>query len=568
MSSAGGGENRKKRHKTTRNPDGKTKRCRAISRVTERETNCNMSKRNLVYIICAMSIALLGFISVQIYWTYQVFDLQEQVFKNTVHQAMNEVVFQTNRRDISDRVLHYKQNAELIHRIDTLNTYMAALRKRYPSVDFDDCAFCQNPSCQGSQTNFVLSDPPRLPDSLIDSRLSASQIRRLKNLYRTWEQDRTMLLLNSRLIDDLLRVTMRHTPEQSLLRRIDPYQLDTLIWRELNAKGIHTDFEWGIFSSDYSKLVVRRSKDYGVRLLQSPFYYRLFPNDPSPESYFIIVDFPQQTVFIASRMWYVGLVTLLLFALQLFAFAYTVRAVLRQHRFSTQKTDFINHITHEIKTPISTISLVCESFRDPDIHYGEDELRNLFDMVHHESKRLQQLSRQMIEISTLEDGFFQLERVECDLHEIIRQAITHSGFQIMLNRGRIQTDLQASNTQIFGDKQRLTSVFTNLIENANKYCERAPLIHISSRNTDSGIEITVADNGIGISKKQWHKVFEKLYRVPAGNTQKHYGFGLGLSFVKSITEQHKGKIRMESELKKGTTFHLFFPAEKKEATQA
>lgn len=517
-----------------------------------------MSKKNLIYIICAMSIALLGFISVQIYWTRQVFKLQEQIFKNTVNQAMDEVVFQINRRDISERVLRYRQHAELIRRIDTLNNWMAILRQSYPYIVFGEHAFSPKP-----QDNFILTDPPLPPDSIstaIGPQPSAIHIRRLQSTYRAWDEERTLLFFNSRLFDDLLRETMRHTPEQNLLGRLDPYRLDSLIARELNAKGLYTNFEWGIFSTDRSKLIVRRSKDYGVRLLQSPYFYQLFPNDPSPDAYFLIVDFPQQKAFIASRMWYIGLVTLLMFGLQLFAFAYTVRAVIRQHRFATQKADFINHITHEIKTPVSTISLVCESFRDPDIHYSETDIQNLLHIVQHESGRLQQLSRQMIEISTLEKGFYQLNRQECDLHEIIQQAINHSGFQIMLNRGQIQTDLQATKTFIFGDKERLISVFTNLIENANKYCERAPLIRIDSHDTSDGLEITVSDNGIGIPKKQWHKIFEKLYRVPAGNTQKHYGFGLGLSFVKSITEQHKGKIWVESELKKGSTFHLLFPA--------
>ena len=328
-----------------------------------------MTKKKLFYIICAMSIALLGFISVQIYWTRQVFRLQEQVFKNTVNQAMDEVIFQINRRDIAERVLRYRQHTELIRRIDTLNSRMALLRQTYPSIAFEERSFSQT-----SQDNFVLTDPPLGPDTLsvtVRTQTSATHILRLQRTYRDLEQERALLLLNSRLFDDLLRETMRHTPEQHLLGRLDPYEVDSLIARELNAKDLHTGFEWGIFSKDLSKLIVRRSRDYGVRLLQSPYFYPLFPNDPSPDAYFLIVDFPQQKAFIASRMWYLGLVTLLLFGLQAFAFAYTLSAVIRQHRFAVQKADFINHITHEIKTPVSTISLVCESFRDPDIHYGE-----------------------------------------------------------------------------------------------------------------------------------------------------------------------------------------------------
>ena len=261
-----------------------------------------MTKKKLFYIICAMSIALLGFISVQIYWTRQVFRLQEQVFKNTVNQAMDEVIFQINRRDIAERVLRYRQHTELIRRIDTLNSRMALLRQTYPSIAFEERSFSQT-----SQDNFVLTDPPLGPDTLsvtVRTQTSATHILRLQRTYRDLEQERALLLLNSRLFDDLLRETMRHTPEQHLLGRLDPYEVDSLIARELNAKDLHTGFEWGIFSKDLSKLIVRRSRDYGVRLLQSPYYYPLFPNDPSPDAYFLIVDFPQQKAFIASRMWY------------------------------------------------------------------------------------------------------------------------------------------------------------------------------------------------------------------------------------------------------------------------
>lgn len=517
-----------------------------------------MSKKNLFYIICAMSIAFLGFISIQFYWTHQVFSLREEIFNNTVSQAMNEVVFQTNRRDLTHRVLRYRQHTELIRRIDTLNQWMAVIRRSHPDIDFDEHAFSRS-----SHNNFILNEDILFPDTLsgtMSPHPSAAVTRRLKNTYRAWERERSMLFLNSRLFEELIREAMQYTAEPQLLLRVNPYHLDTLIRQELDERGLKIDVEWGIFSTEQSKLVVRRSRDYGVHLLQSPYYYRLFPNAPTPDAYYLLVDFPHRKVFIASQMWYLHLATLLLLGLQLFAFAYTLRAVIRQHRFATAKADFINHITHEIKTPVSTISLVCESFRDPDIHYSETDIHNILNIVQHESGRLQQLSRQMIEISTLEKGFFQLERQECDLHELIRQAINHSGFQIMLNRGQILTDLQATHTMIFGDKERLVSVFSNLIENANKYCERAPSIQIGSRDTAGGIEITVADNGIGIPKKQWYKIFEKLYRVPAGNAQKNYGFGLGLSFVKSITEQHKGKIWVESELKKGSTFHLMFPA--------
>lgn len=506
-----------------------------------------------------MSLALLGLVFVQIYWSLKSIELHKQIFKDTVDQAMSEVVFKVNKQEISSLVLHYKQNAKILQKVDSLNNILEKLKTKYPDILFEERSFSQT-----YQDNFILSEPPMEPDSIeawSQEKKASSSIkkRRVQHTYRAWEKERNLLLQNSRLMDDLLREAMKHAPKQNLLQRIDPYVIDSLISFELAKKGIHTQVEWGIFSRNLSKLVVRRSKDYGVRLLQSRLFYQLFPNDSSPNSYFLVIGFPNQKIFIASQMWHLSIVAIVLLIIQILAFIYTLRSVIRQHKFSEQKTNFINHITHEIKTPVSTISLICESFNDPDIGYNEAEVKNLLAIINHESKRLQLLSRKIIEISNLERGVYQLNMSECDLHEIIQNAINNSGFQIMLNNGRIETELTAKTSSIFGDKERLISVFSNLIENANKYAEEAPYIVIKSRNINSTIEITVSDNGIGMSKNQLAKIFDKLYRIPTGNTHNAQGFGLGLSFVKSIMEQHKGTVSVESELKKGSTFSLIFP---------
>lgn len=249
----------------------------------------------------------------------------------------------------------------------------------------------------------------------------------------------------------------------------------------------------------------------------------------------------------------------ILVSILVFVFIYTLYSIISQQKLTTMKNDFINHVTHEIKTPISTISLICESFNDSDMHYDKQSTLDAIKIIQHESDRLSSLSRQIIELSKLENGDYFLNKTNFDLHQAIDDAINNTGFQVMHKKGKIYLNLSAQNSWIFGDKTHITHIISNIIDNANKYNSEKPSIHISSQNVKNGIQIDIQDNGIGINKQHLKKIFNKLYRIPTGNTHDIKGFGLGLSYVKSIVLQHQGKVWVESEPKKGSTFHLFFP---------
>ncbi|MEG1762815.1 MAG: HAMP domain-containing sensor histidine kinase, partial [Bacteroidales bacterium] len=263
--------------------------------------------------------------------------------------------------------------------------------------------------------------------------------------------------------------------------------------------------------------------------------------------------------FILSQVWYLFVASILLLGLQIFVFSYTLRLVIRQKKLSELKNDFINHITHEIKTPISTISLICESFDDVEIKHTPSETIQLISIIKQESQRLQSLSAQIIEISKLERGQYLLTKTTFNLHKALDEAINNVDYQVAHHNGKIICLYNAENDLIDGDRTHIIHIISNLIDNANKYTQNAPRIVLETKNVDQSILVSISDNGIGISKQNFKKIFEKLYRVPTGDTYNVKGFGLGLSYVKSIVEKHHGKITVESDSKSGSKFTISFP---------
>lgn len=336
------------------------------------------------------------------------------------------------------------------------------------------------------------------------------------------------------------------------------FLIDSLINNELSNRQIITQIEWGLYSLKESKLIYQKTGKYGVELLLSPYFFELYRDKTNDNTYVLCLYFPYKASFILSQVWFFEGAVVFLFLIQILVFAYILNQIVKQRKLAELKTDFINHITHEIKTPISTISLICESFNDTDISYDEKATKDLMSIIQQESNRLHLLSKQIIEISKLERGEYFLHKIKFDLHSAIEEAISNTGYMVMHNNGRIETSFLATNSEIYGDRTHIVYVISNLIDNANKYSLNRPIIKISTFDTEKGVQINVADNGTGISKQHINKIFEKLYRIPTGNTHDVKGFGLGLSYVKSIIEQHNAKIWVDSVPKKGSTFHLIF----------
>jgi two-component system phosphate regulon sensor histidine kinase PhoR len=274
---------------------------------------------------------------------------------------------------------------------------------------------------------------------------------------------------------------------------------------------------------------------------------------------FLLLYFPDERDYLIGQVWPLVAVSIVLIVIIILSFTYTLIIFFRQRRLSELKTDFINNMTHEFKTPVSTISLACEALNDKDIQKSEELYRSYINIISEENRRLGIMAERILQSARLEKGDLQLNKEMTDIHEVLDEVIRNMGIQIEIKDGQIIKDFQATNCLVEADRMHVVNIVQNLMDNANLYTPVKPQIVIATRDEDGGIIFSVQDNGIGISKTDQKKIFDKLYRVPEGNIHNFKGFGLGLSYVKTVVEQHGGWIRLESELKKGTKFEVFLP---------
>jgi two-component system phosphate regulon sensor histidine kinase PhoR len=252
-------------------------------------------------------------------------------------------------------------------------------------------------------------------------------------------------------------------------------------------------------------------------------------------------------------------VSFLLVIVIIAAFSYSVFTIIRQRKLSELKNDFINNMTHEFKTPISTISLACQALSDKDIPRSNEMYADYINIIGDENHRLGEMAEKILQTATLEKGNLHLRPEAIDMHVLIADAIHKIAIQIEIRDGVINQSLKAQYPLIKADKVHLSNVIFNLLDNANKYSPRKPNITVSTADAENGIYISVHDKGMGISKANLKRIFEKLYRVPTGDVHNVKGFGLGLSYVKFIVEKHGGTISVDSEPGKGSTFTIFLP---------
>lgn len=241
------------------------------------------------------------------------------------------------------------------------------------------------------------------------------------------------------------------------------------------------------------------------------------------------------------------------------SFSVTLLIIFRQKRISEIKNDFVNNMTHELKTPISTISLAAQMLNDKSIPVERKNLGYLGGVIADESKRLGLQVEKVLQMAIFEKTRLKLKLKEFDVHEVIKKVVANFSLQLESQGGMLITELGANNPVIVADEVHVTNVVNNLLDNALKYKNGNPEIIIFTKNATGGIVIAFKDNGVGISRDNVRKIFDQFYRVPTGNVHNVKGFGLGLSYVKKIVEAHGGRIWVDSTLGIGSTFSVFLP---------
>jgi len=275
---------------------------------------------------------------------------------------------------------------------------------------------------------------------------------------------------------------------------------------------------------------------------------------------FLVIIIPNQEIIIFKEIFWFILGTLLFTIIIITAFIITIRALFKQKKLSEIKSDFINNMTHEFKTPIATISLAVDALRNEKVIHDQEKSAYFITIIKEENKRMNQQVETILQASLLDKKAIQLNMKKTNIHELIQQAIQNINLPLAEKGGTIALELNAKHDLIMADEVHFTNIINNLLDNAIKYAgDEAPSITLSSKNLGNQVQIIIEDKGIGMSKETLGRIFEKFYRAHTGNLHNVKGFGLGLSYVKTMVEAHHGQIKAESTPGKGSIFYISIP---------
>ncbi len=336
-----------------------------------------------------------------------------------------------------------------------------------------------------------------------------------------------------------------------------PYLLENLLKSEFQRSHLLEDFEYGIYDCFNDSIVFGSKISFkpGIERTQAKQIHKI--ENFEPDGHYFGVVFPNKSSFILQQLdfWMYSSIVILLIVL---FFSYTVHVMLKQKRLSEIRTDFVNNMTHELKTPISTIGLSADAIQGALSNADTERVRSYVDIIKNENSRLKSQVERVLQIASLSPKKVALQNQEIDFHSLLQSAAQTFRMQLQDDDGSITTTFQAQHFRIKGDSVHITNVVYNLIDNAVKYTSITPHIQIRTTWKSGWLRIEFEDNGIGIERANQKMIFEKFYRVPTGNLHSVRGYGLGLFYVKTIVEAHKGKIHLASELGKGSTFVIEF----------
>ncbi len=330
---------------------------------------------------------------------------------------------------------------------------------------------------------------------------------------------------------------------------------------ELTKLEINLPYNLGIIDINNRQYNYLYPANCDTSVLQKGYKVPLLGNSQS--SNYASLFFPDQNTYVIKKLLPLLLGSIFLFLITAASFVFMFQTLFKQKQLSEVKSDFVNNMTHELKTPISTVSLALEALQDFDGLKDKHRTERYLNIARNENNRLALLVNKILKMSTYEQNDLQLRRENCNISACLENVCKNFEVQLRQEKGKLNTEFEEEQLFYKVDKVHFNNVIYNLLDNAMKYSSDKPEIKVRSNSVDGGLQITVSDNGIGISKEHQQKIFDKFYRIPSGDLHHVKGHGLGLSYVKKIVEAHNGTISIESKLGKGSKFKLFFPTKHK-----
>ncbi|MCI4670844.1 MAG: HAMP domain-containing histidine kinase [Bacteroidia bacterium] len=353
-------------------------------------------------------------------------------------------------------------------------------------------------------------------------------------------------------------------PAIGIENRTSVEQVDSLLNAALVDRGIELNYDFWVQKNENLRTPIQRIDNSSEAELKAEHQIQLFPYSSGNEENILNVSFPNEGMYALKNVWGQMALSVLFVAIIMMCFGIAIQVVFRQKKLSEMKNDFINNMTHELKTPIATISLATDAINNPQVRSMEGGIERYTRIIKEENSRMHRQVERVLLAARLDRKEMELKVVEVDMHEVISTAVRNIELQVKNRGGVLQMDCSADAFRVEGDAVHLSNVIYNLLDNANKYSPETPSIKIKTYNQDNYFIVEVEDKGIGISKQDLQQIFTRFYRVSTGNLHEVKGFGLGLSYVKDITEAHGGEVDVRSVLGKGSIFTLALPLNEKE----
>ena len=523
-----------------------------------------MNKKYFAGLIFMMLFSIIGIIWVQIIWIKNAVKVRNDSFDYVVNISLGAAA---NAIETSQKMNFYNNFLSELPPLSTqedFSGYISFGSSVESSVESNDGNYnvrITSQSVTGSPGNEPLivthdttftSDSDSLQINLPSSPIFPGSVYIKKKEYLDWIRRRSSEFQN---MSDQM-VTEIYQWEKAL--DIDKREVELALKQSLLFNNIEAPFEYAIIKDGTIK--DGNFKKTGKEdFLKSKYTVSLFPDNIIRQNLALSVIFPNRTNYVLGNMgWILG--GSMLFSLIILAtFGLSLFFILRQKKISEMKSDFINNMTHEFKTPIATISLAADTITNPKVIKDENSIRHFISMIKKENSRMNKKVETILQIASLDKKEIDFRFENHSLHSIIEKVADTIEIQVHQKNGKIEMRLNAKEPVIYGDNEHLTNLVTNLLDNAIKYSINAPEIVVETRNEDKGIILSVQDRGIGMSKSVQSKIFERFYRQNSGNVHDVKGFGLGLNYVRAIIDAHRGNIIVTSEPGKGSRFDIFLP---------
>jgi two-component system phosphate regulon sensor histidine kinase PhoR len=510
-----------------------------------------MKRRTIVLLAIFFFLSISGLILIQLSWISNAINITDQQFRQLANKALESVVLDLEEKELINNIIEEIDTTSADSVILPANSPIARkLRGYQPNSDLLELYGLFDPE-----------EPIAISSSGQKIFISAQDISNYSSDESTETSEQTITAeLSGRVtnkivfVENIMDKILKNTP--GIMERINPQELRVMIRNALNSVGIYLDFEFSI-RSGRSGIIWRTPGFTDNR--QNKFMIQLFPNDPVPSQNHLVMFCNQEQQYKFEKIGSLGFLSLLFTTLLLLLATGTFIVIFRQKKISEIRNDFINNMTHELKTPISTISLASQMMADKSISDENKNIDNLSRVISDESIRLKFQVEKVLQMAIFEKTKMRLSLADTDLHSLIDHAVENFSLQLENRGAKIIKEFNATNAFARVDEVHFLNAISNLIDNGIKYSREKPELAISTRNAKKGIIITVEDKGIGIRKEDIKRIYDKFYRVHSGNIHNVKGFGLGLSYVKKIVEEHNGTIKAESQINKGTKFTLFIP---------